>query len=387
MPSIHGIDRRRAGGPMIGAIRPELFRNVEALFLDAALDPDLWPVALGAFARAGGSEASLFMTAQSATQLGAPSAGFEEIIEAATADGWPQRNPRFPRINARTWTNFVGDTELLTADEIARDPFYNELLRPFGLKWAAGSILLSSPTLGPVALTLERALDSDPFTPAELAALDSLRPSVARAVRLAESLGFRKLDGMIEGWEAAEVAGAILGPQGTVLRATDALTAVLGDGLTLLGGRLTAAAVDDNRRLQAGIEGGVRLPGAPAAGPMGPTGPIPIRRPSGRPPLVVEVSPLPPDRMLVFNGARAIALIRDPAARSASSERRLATLFALSRAEARLAALLGSGVPLAEAAERLSIRYETARTQLKAVFVKTDTHRQADLVALFARLG
>lgn len=384
MPSIRGIDRRRAGVPMIGAIRPELFRNVEALFLDAALDPDLWPTALGAFARAGGSEASLFMTAQSATQLGAPSAGFEEIIEAATADGWPQRNPRFPRINARTWTNFVGDTELLTADEIARDPFYNELLRPFGLKWAAGSILLSSPTLGPVALTLERALDSDPFTPAELAAIDSLRPSFARAVRLAESLGFRKLDGMIEGWEAAEVAGAILGPQGTVLRSTGALTAVLGDGLLLLGGRLTAAAVDDNRRLQAGIEGGIRLPGAAAAGPMGP---IPIRRPSGRPPLVVEVSPLPPDRMLVFNGARAIALIRDPAARSASSERRLATLFALSRAEARLAALLGSGVPLAEAAERLSIRYETARTQLKAVFVKTDTHRQADLVALFARLG
>jgi len=226
---------------MIGTTRPELFGSVEALFLDAALDPDLWPVALGAFAGAGGSEASLFMTARSATQLGAPSAGFEEIIEAATADGWPQRNPRFPRINARTWTNFVCDTELLSADEIARDPFYNELLRPFGLKWAAGSILLSSPTLGPVVLTLERALDTDPFTPAELAALDSLRPSFARAVRLAESLGFRKLDGMIEGWEAAEVAGAILGSQGTVLRSTGALTALLGDGLALLGGIFAAA--------------------------------------------------------------------------------------------------------------------------------------------------
>ncbi|WP_343715721.1 hypothetical protein [Inquilinus sp.] len=381
MPSVRGIDRSPAGPVMIGATRPELFRNVEALFLDAALDPGLWPVALGAFAGAGGSEASLFMTARSATQLGAPSAGFEEIIEAATADGWPQRNPRFPRINARTWTNFVCDTELLSADEIARDPFYNELLRPFGLKWAAGSILLSSPTLGPVVLTLERALDADPFTPAELAALDALRPSFARAVRLAESLGFRKLDGMIEGWEAAEVAGAILGPQGTVLRSTGALIGLLGDGLALPGGRLMAMATDDNRRLQAGIEGSIRPAGAVAGGP------IAIRRPSGRPPLVVDISPLPRDRMLVFNGAQAIVLIRDPAARSASAERRLATMFGLSRAEARLAALLGGGVPLAEAAERLTIRYETARTQLKAIFVKTDTHRQADLVALFARLG
>lgn len=364
---------------MIGATRPELFRDVEALFLDAALDPGLWPAALGAFARAGGSEASLFMTAQSATGLGAPSAGFEEIIEAATADGWPQRNPRFPRINARTWTNFVCDTELLTADEIARDPFYNELLRPFGLKWAAGSILLSSPTLGPVALTLERALDADPFTPAELTALDSLRPCFTRAVRLAESLGFRKLDGMIEGWEAAEVAGAIIGRQGLVLRKTDALTGLLGDGLVLLDGRLTAMAADDNRRLQAGLDGTVLRSGAAA-------GPILVRRPSGRAPLVVEVSPLAPDRLLVFNGARAIVVIRDPAAVPASSERRLAMLFGLSRAEARLAGLLGSGVPLAAAAERLEIRYETARTQLKSVFVKTDTHRQADLVALVARL-
>ncbi|MFE0753374.1 helix-turn-helix transcriptional regulator [Inquilinus sp. NPDC058860] len=379
-PSIQGVDRHAAGAQVIGAVRPEQFRNVEALFLDAALDPDLWPVALGAFARAGGSEASLFMTAQSATGLGAPSAGFEEIIEAATADGWPQRNPRFPRINARTWTNFVCDTELLTADEIARDPFYNELLRPFGLKWAAGSVLLSSPTLGPVVLTLERALEAEPFTPAELAAIDLLRPSFARAVRLAESLGFRKLDGMIEGWEAADIAGAILGPQGAVLRTTGALTALLGDGLMILGNRLTAMATDDNRRLQAGLDGSARPPGAAA-------GPILVRRPSGRPPLVVDISPLARDRLLVFNGARAIAVVRDPARLSASSERRLATLFGLSRAEARLAALLGSGVTLAEAAERLTIRYETARTQLKSVFVKTDTHRQADLVALFARLG
>lgn len=366
---------------MIGATRPELFRDVEAMVLDAALDPALWPTALSAFARAGGSEASVFMTAQSATGLGAPSAGFEEVIEAASADGWSQRNPRFPRINSRTWTNFVCDTDLLTADEIARDPFYNELLRPFGLKWAAGSILFSSPTLGPVAVTLERALDSDPFTPAELAALDALRPSFARAVRLAESLGFRKLDGMIEGWEAAEIAGAILGPQGVVLRLTDALTRLLGDGLVLRGSRLTAMASDDNRRLQARIDGSLHPAGLTAADP------ILIRRPSGRPPLVVEILPLAQDRMLVFNGARAIAVIRDPAAVSASSERRLAVLFGLSRAEARLTALLGSGVTLAASAERLSIRYETARTQLKAIFVKTDTHRQADLVALFARLG
>ena len=60
--------------------------------------------------------------------------------------------------------------------------------------------------------------------------------------------------------------------------------------------------------------------------------------------------------------------------------------FGLTVAEARLAALVGAGESIASAAEQLSISSETARSQLKAIFAKTDIHRQADLVALLSRL-
>jgi hypothetical protein len=46
----------------------------------------------------------------------------------------------------------------------------------------------------------------------------------------------------------------------------------------------------------------------------------------------------------------------------------------------------GAGESVELAAERLDVSVSTARTQLKAVFAKTNTHRQAELVALIGRL-
>jgi DNA-binding CsgD family transcriptional regulator len=60
--------------------------------------------------------------------------------------------------------------------------------------------------------------------------------------------------------------------------------------------------------------------------------------------------------------------------------------FSLTPAEARLASLMASGMSLEDAAEKLTIARQTARTQLKAIFMKTGTHRQSQLVALLSRL-
>jgi DNA-binding CsgD family transcriptional regulator len=54
--------------------------------------------------------------------------------------------------------------------------------------------------------------------------------------------------------------------------------------------------------------------------------------------------------------------------------------FDLTPAEARLALHLVAGETLRSAAVKLSIAYETVRTQLKNIFNKTGTHRQAELV-------
>ncbi|MDP3816250.1 helix-turn-helix transcriptional regulator [Pseudomonas sp.] len=64
----------------------------------------------------------------------------------------------------------------------------------------------------------------------------------------------------------------------------------------------------------------------------------------------------------------------------------LAELFQLTPAEQRLADLLAQSLTPESCAERLSVSINTVRSQLRALFRKTDTERQAELVQLFARV-
>ena len=54
--------------------------------------------------------------------------------------------------------------------------------------------------------------------------------------------------------------------------------------------------------------------------------------------------------------------------------------FHLTHAEARLVVHLVAGASLRSCATALGIKYETARSYLKSAFLKTGTHRQAELV-------
>ena len=56
--------------------------------------------------------------------------------------------------------------------------------------------------------------------------------------------------------------------------------------------------------------------------------------------------------------------------------------FCLTPAEVKIALGIADGKTLATVAEERGVSVSTVRTQLKSVFVKTGTHRQAELVAL-----
>jgi DNA-binding CsgD family transcriptional regulator len=64
----------------------------------------------------------------------------------------------------------------------------------------------------------------------------------------------------------------------------------------------------------------------------------------------------------------------------------LASLFQLSPAEQRLADLLCQGHPPETCASILNVSINTVRSQLRALFRKTETERQAELVGLLTRI-
>jgi DNA-binding CsgD family transcriptional regulator len=112
--------------------------------------------------------------------------------------------------------------------------------------------------------------------------------------------------------------------------------------------------------------------------------PVAITR-HGRRPLAVYAVPLS-NLVRELSTARAVVAIRDLGECAIPPEAHVRSLFNLTSAEAKLATCVASGEHLEHAANKLGISYQTARNQMRAIFVKTDTHRQAEIVALFARL-
>lgn len=110
--------------------------------------------------------------------------------------------------------------------------------------------------------------------------------------------------------------------------------------------------------------------------------------PSGRS-RVLGLAPLPPAAGFetAAGPARAIVFILDSDRSSDFLDAELLRrLYGVTQAEARLAARLFSGETLADAASHCGIAQATARTQLRGIFEKTGTHRQAELVRLLVAL-
>ncbi|HEY8334348.1 MAG TPA: helix-turn-helix transcriptional regulator [Tardiphaga sp.] len=85
--------------------------------------------------------------------------------------------------------------------------------------------------------------------------------------------------------------------------------------------------------------------------------------------------------------ALGIVLVTDPEHSPLPKQSLIQLTLGLSHGEARIALALIKGASLVQAAQRLGISHETARTHLKSVFAKTRTNRQSELVVLLNRIS
>jgi DNA-binding CsgD family transcriptional regulator len=86
------------------------------------------------------------------------------------------------------------------------------------------------------------------------------------------------------------------------------------------------------------------------------------------------------------SGALGIVLVTDPEHSPFPKQSLLQVALGLSNSEARIAAALINGASLVQAADRVGVSHETARSHLKSIFAKTNTNRQGELVVLLNRL-
>jgi DNA-binding CsgD family transcriptional regulator len=277
----------------------------------------------------------------------------------------------------------VGDA-VLSRGQFTRTPFYNE----FGRRYEIGQCLAGIVESSPRAITnvsINRSDRRRRFDSADADLLRALMPHLQRAVETHRRLAGAELmaantsavlDRLPHGVILVSEAGVVLSTNhaaDTILRARDALGVERGE--------LRASTIALTNRLRAALDTAIRTCRGLTldSGSAG----FALPRPSGRRPLSIVIAPLPAhSAVLGPNPAAAAIFVTDPERPPLPNVPTIREVFQMTESEARLVRCLLSGLSVDESATRLGIRVETARKRLKVIFEKTDTHRQASLVAL-----
>jgi DNA-binding CsgD family transcriptional regulator len=358
-------------------LRVDRLKDAAGEILSAALLGQSWEEALASFASAAGGHGSVLMRNRTDRTLAALcSEEIADFVEAFIAGKAPP-NSRHQRV-PRTSSGFRIDHDDYTADELDADPYYQEFLRPAGFFWHA-NVSLSSGRNEWIELGLKRRLGAGPYDPADVAILDLILPELRTAARLAA----RSMDA-----QAAGVTDFLRGRGDPVYQidslgrvvATEAIDVRDGsDPIYVLGRKLVVR----DRAVQAELDRAVSL----AVAKTGVATLVALTRNTVAR-YFLQVIPVPGRARDIFLSAAAVAVLLDlskPTPRR-WAEQTIARALGLTAREASVACLLASGISPAETAARLQMQPSTVRVHLRTIFEKTGTRRQAELVALLARL-
>jgi DNA-binding CsgD family transcriptional regulator/PAS domain-containing protein len=370
----------------IGDPRSGALMEILSGFHEASADPKAWPKCLVALADALG--AKVCAIASHDYETGSGRIEHSVYIPKASIGSYAERYGRlniflqqdeYFRAPGAVWT----DEQILMENELVDTPFYTEWLKPLGLHHHLFGILDRRRNVV-TYLFLGRGEIEGPFSDTLLAMFRRLLPSLQRAYRSGQSLH--------EAREIQKVASSVLdvvpigviiaGTSGNIIEANQRAKGMMAASGELSAGKSGLEFDHHGRRLR------LRDLIAPdkqknAKTPDDGIRAFSIQRPSGQKPLSILIAPVDgikdvrsPDEPAV------IVFLGDPGYAVDIDQPRLCELYGLTRAEARVAALLANGYRLEETAESLGLVYETARKHLKHVFGKTGTDRQAELIRM-----
>ncbi len=354
---------------------------------DAILAPMLWPSSLQSLAESFGA-ASCTVFDHDPENPPAPvpmSVGHEAFF-----DLWLRNQAHAPDPHVGPYlqkcTSFIRagrasalEHDLSSEEERRTLPFFQETARPGKREWLAMAFF--SVEGGDWCFPIYRGDDRGPFTPEDARTLAGVGPYVAKLVGLAQKFAAFDVASKLSTLERVSCAAVVIDGAGRAIQINLPAQNLLGANFHLARGRPTAYDPASNRRLQQLVSFALHA----EHGSVQPYAPIVVDRDEA-PWLLVEAMPVTAFGSDFFSSGRVILLLTDLSSPLRPEATHLCVAFGLTVAEAKLAAKLASGSGIHNAAAALGVSRETARTQLKAVFAKTNTRRQAELAALVARL-
>jgi DNA-binding CsgD family transcriptional regulator len=345
------------------------------IFMQAALQPDLWLAALDTLATRTGSTHGQLIGVGGAREIPFNIVtNFEpEMIDFFAASGWASEshNFRVASSNRHVERGFYdpilheADYDRVIPDLVSSD--YVDWCEEIGIPFGCQTNLVID-NFGVVGLATLRSRRDGRTTPAQRRIFARGARAARRAVRLAKLLA--------GAFDAIQVSAFIIDVRGRVLAHSAGADAIVDAGDIRLSGRVldgAGAPFTLRQAVQALVaEGGmdhIRTRLSTAA---------------GRPPLMVEGFRLPDRSWSLGKLPHAILIANGPRRDRAGVAAYLAAIYRLSPAEADIAVRLFEGRTRPDIAEARGVTAETLRGQIKQIYLKCGVDGEAGLMRLLA---
>jgi DNA-binding CsgD family transcriptional regulator len=345
------------------------------------IDPTKWPEVMESICSAVGATGAALLQSDVRSPDVPRTASVDELFSNYFRYRWHLRDRRAERavpllLNG---AHAVVDQDILRREEIDNDEFYCEALLPFGFKWfAVVGMRVGSAHWG---LSFQRTTREGPFSLHDKAILANIAPRLSETASLSAAIGRVALASATNALSDLRQPAVAIDHRGFVLEANPFAETIFDEDLHINRKRLVIRDVQAKARFEEVLE---RLLVTPETAALH-AEPIVIRR-LKKGPVITRMLPVPCAARNPFLGARALLVLAQIGDTVRPGGALLMSLFGLTPAEARLASIVGGGVDPARAAEEIGISRVTARNQLRAIFAKTGTHRQSELVALLCRV-
>jgi DNA-binding CsgD family transcriptional regulator/PAS domain-containing protein len=362
------------------------FSGVIASTYEAAMDADAWPELLRQIAAFTNSDTAIFRVPDISSDAIHISKTYnlDDSYLRLYRKHYITNDPFRAALKQAKSGEFHFGEAAISYQNLVRHDVYNDLLRPNGLLYNMGGVIMRDNTLS-YQMVVQRQKYHGDYRVDDLNNFNRLIFPLQQAFKItrhmAEAVHHREVSELL--LDKLSTGIILCDAEGDALYLNRMAEKLLSDqtGLGFASGRLVTSFSQASSKLQQLISNALGKNGMPAAGGMSMVSSLP-----GHPLLSIMVAPVQSGNQerlaFLHKHACAVVFIGLPMQTDAVDTEVVRMLYGLTEAEARLTAALAQGKSLEEICSFFQISYHTGRSQLKSIFSKTGVNRQNELVNL-----